>query len=73
MVVTAHQVLVVDYKSNSRPPRSIEAVPAAYLHQMACYRRLLRDIHPDREVRCALLWTETPELMDLPADLLELQ
>ncbi|MCY4590116.1 MAG: double-strand break repair helicase AddA [Alphaproteobacteria bacterium] len=73
MVVTAHQVLVVDYKSNSRPPRSIEAVPAAYLYQMACYRRLLQDIHPGREVRCALLWTEIPELMDLPADLLDRQ
>ena len=73
MVVTPDRVLVVDYKSNSRPPRGIDAVPASYLYQMACYRRLLQGIHPDREVRCALLWTEIPELMDLPADLLDRQ
>jgi ATP-dependent helicase/nuclease subunit A len=64
-------ILVVDYKTHRAPPKSLQAVPVAYLRQMAHYRALLRRIYSDRPVNCALLWTETPELMALPADLLD--
>jgi ATP-dependent helicase/nuclease subunit A len=32
---------------------------------MAAYGTLLRQIYPDRQVRCALLWTQGPHLMPL--------
>ncbi|MEM8950091.1 MAG: double-strand break repair helicase AddA, partial [Pseudomonadota bacterium] len=57
------EVLVVDYKTNRPPPRELDDVPAGYGRQMAIYRALLRQIYPDRYVRCALLWTEGPRLM----------
>jgi ATP-dependent helicase/nuclease subunit A len=38
---------------------------------MAAYRAILGEIHPDREIACALLWTDGPRLMELPPDLLE--
>ncbi|TSD88214.1 double-strand break repair helicase AddA [Mycobacterium sp. KBS0706] len=66
LVVTPDSVLVVDYKTNRPPPVSIEAVPRAYLVQMAAYRAALRLVYPGRTVRCALLWTEGPRLMELP-------
>jgi ATP-dependent helicase/nuclease subunit A len=66
LVVTPDSVLVVDYKTNRPPPASIEAVPRAYLVQMAAYRAALRLVYPGRTVRCALLWTEGPRLMELP-------
>ena len=63
--VLDREVLLVDYKTNRPPPREQGDVPAAYGRQMAIYRALLRQIYPDRPVRCALLWTEGPRLMML--------
>jgi ATP-dependent helicase/nuclease subunit A len=63
-------VWIVDYKTNRPPARALEEVPVAYLRQMATYRALLAAIHTNRPVRCFLLWTELPSLMELPEDLL---
>ncbi|KGM31351.1 PD-(D/E)XK nuclease family protein, partial [Inquilinus limosus] len=71
LVVTPDSVLVVDYKTNRPPPVSIESVPRAYLVQMAAYRAALRLVYPGRTVRCALLWTEGPRLMELPPPTLD--
>jgi ATP-dependent helicase/nuclease subunit A len=66
LVVTAHEVLIVDYKTNRPPPQNVEDVPDAYFAQMAAYRALLQALHPGKPVRCALLWTDAPRLMALP-------
>ncbi len=71
LVVTDHEVLIVDYKTNRPPPQKVEDVPRAYLAQMAAYRALLQGLHPDKPVRCALLWTDAPRLMELPAERLD--
>jgi len=65
LVVTPQAVLVVDYKSNRPAPAEEAAVAPLYLRQMAAYRAVLREIYPDRPVRCALLWTDGPRLMQL--------
>lgn len=70
LLVTADEVLVIDYKTNRPPPTTVGAVPPLYLKQMAAYRMLLRQVYPSRTVRCALLWTDGPRLMPLPDDLL---
>ena len=62
---SADEVLVIDYKTERAPPTTPERVPAAYLRQMAAYAALLRQIFPNRRVRCALLWTQGPRLMPL--------
>jgi ATP-dependent helicase/nuclease subunit A len=36
------------------------------VQQLALYREVLRRLYPGRAVRCALLWTETAALMDIP-------
>jgi len=71
LVVTDHEVLIVDYKTNRPPPTDPADVPRAYLAQMAAYRALLQGLHPDKPVRCALLWTDAPRLMALPDALLD--
>jgi ATP-dependent helicase/nuclease subunit A len=70
LLVRDDEILVVDFKTNRPPPHRVEDVPGAYLRQMAAYRVLLADIYPGRSVRCALLWTDGPNLMDLPEQLL---
>ncbi len=64
-------MLAVDYKTNRPAPGNIEEVSPAYLAQMAAYRAVLTRIYPGRPVRCALLWTDGPRLMELPAVLLD--
>lgn len=65
LVVTDRQVLIVDYKTNRPPPTNPLDVPRLYLAQMAAYQALMRSIHPDKQVRCLLLWTDGPHLMEL--------
>ncbi|MEM8915362.1 MAG: PD-(D/E)XK nuclease family protein, partial [Pseudomonadota bacterium] len=71
LVIGDREILIVDFKTNRPPPESVEAVAPLYLRQMAGYRAVLGQIYPDREVRCALLWTAEPRLMLLPTDLLK--
>ena len=42
-----------------------------YIRQLALYRAVLMQLYPGRPVRAALLWTETPDLMEIPAVELE--
>jgi ATP-dependent helicase/nuclease subunit A len=74
LVVTADEVLIADYKSNRPPPQSLsEALEkyGSYLKQLALYRDVLTRLYPGRPVRAALLWTETPELMEIPPKALD--
>jgi ATP-dependent helicase/nuclease subunit A len=67
LAVTADAVLIADYKTNRDPPKTVEEAPLAYVGQLALYRVLLGRIYPDRPIRAALVWTEVPKLMELPA------
>ena len=71
LAVTHDTVLVVDFKSDRDPPQHAADVAPVYLTQMALYRAALKKIFPEKLVRCALIWTETPLLMPLPGALLD--
>ncbi len=66
LCVSDTRVLIVDYKTNRPAPPDIGDVRPAYFAQMAAYRAVLGAIYPDRDVVCALLWTDGPKLMELP-------
>ena len=65
LVVRENEVIVIDYKTNRPPPARQADVAPTYLRQMAAYRAVLRQIWPDRPVRCVLLWTDGPRTMSL--------
>lgn len=71
MVVTAAEVLVLDFKTDRPPPQDVADTPPRMLAQMAAYRAALRLIFPGRAIRSALLWTEAPRLVPLPEELLD--
>ena len=73
LVVTPSEVLIVDYKTNHAPPRLAAEAPSGYVRQLALYRAVLARLYPQRPVRAALLWTETPELMEISAPTLDAQ
>ncbi|MEQ1951536.1 double-strand break repair helicase AddA [Mesorhizobium sp. CN2-181] len=67
LAVTEREVLIVDYKTNRPAPAGLAAVPPAYVAQLALYRALLQPVYPDKTVSAALLFTEAPRLVALPA------
>jgi ATP-dependent helicase/nuclease subunit A len=71
LLIGAGEILVLDYKTDRPPPTRVEDTPLRILTQMALYREALRMIFPARRVRAALLWTETPSLMELPDAILD--
>ncbi len=68
LVVEGSSVLIVDYKTIRPVPADLEAVPPLYFEQLAAYRAAIAAVFPDKEIRCALLWTDGPTLMPVPPE-----
>ena len=71
LAVTDHAVLIVDYKTDRAPAGGPHGVPAGYVDQLSLYRAILARLYPERHIRAAILWTETPELVEIPAPALD--
>ena len=71
LVVTPNAVFIVDYKTNRAPPANAADAPPDYVQQLALYRAVLARLYPELPVRAALLWTETPEMMEISASALD--
>ena len=69
--MTPAEVLIVDYKTNHAPPAAEAGAPSGYVRQLALYRAVLQKLYPQLPVRAALLWTETPELMEISTPALD--
>jgi ATP-dependent helicase/nuclease subunit A len=59
-------VLIADYKTDGVVPRTLEEVPH-YVTQLALYRAVLGRIYPGKAVRAALVFTNGPVLLEIPA------
>jgi len=68
LLVSAERVQVVDFKTGTRPPGRLEEVPPTTLRQMAAYVAALEAIYPGRAVSAAVLYSHTPQLIELPAE-----
>jgi ATP-dependent helicase/nuclease subunit A len=71
LVVLPGEVIAIDLKTDRPAPRGPDEVGPAYLAQMGAYRAVLASAWPGRTVRCALLWTDGPQLMELDAGRLD--
>ena len=65
-VETADEIVLVDFKTGTRPDKT----PHAYLVQMAAYQALMREARPQKPVRCGLVWTQTGAIDWLAGDAL---
>lgn len=66
LLVTDSHVRVIDFKTGSRVPASIERAPEYHLRQMSAYVAALETVFPGRRVEAALLYTSGPRLLTLP-------
>jgi ATP-dependent helicase/nuclease subunit A len=71
LVITPGGILVADYKTDREVPETPEACNPGYLMQMAIYRDALRLAQPGKPMRCCLVFTEGPKLIELPDALLD--
>ena len=71
LAIEGDSVWIVDYKTNRPPPTDPARVAEAYLLQLAAYRLAVQRIFPGMQVRAAILWTDGPRIMEIPADLLD--
>jgi len=46
-------------------------VPDAYVAQLALYRAVLARIYPEKTIRAALIFTEGPNVMEVPGAAME--
>jgi len=65
LLITENEILIIDFKSNRPPPNDPKDVPKIYYDQLKSYADTLKSIYPDRKIRCALLWTDGPNLMPI--------
>lgn len=70
LVVLPDRLLIVDFKTGMRP-QPLSATPEAWLRQLAAYRAALEPLYQDRVIEAAILWTAGPQLVKLPADMLD--
>jgi len=66
LAVTGDTVLIADYKTDRIVPGKLDEV-APYVTQLALYRAVLTSVFPGKTVRAALLFTDGPKLMEVPA------
>jgi ATP-dependent helicase/nuclease subunit A len=71
LAVTRDSVLIADYKTDRSAPRRLAEVPERYIRQLALYRTVLGRIYPGRTIRAALIFTEGPAVIEVPASVLE--
>ncbi len=64
------RVIILDYKTNRKPPTEVEAVPLTHRAQLAIYREILKPLYPGKQVECVLVYTETATVMTLPVELM---
>lgn len=72
LLIGKERIRLVDFKTARRPPAVLDEVPVSILRQMAAYAAALEATYPGREVLAALLYTQTPILLEIPPELLAL-
>ena len=65
-------ITIVDFKTARRPPSTADSVPDSILKQMAAYAVALEAIYPGRTIRAGVLYTQTPQLIEIPQELIAL-
>ena len=72
MLIKDDAITIVDFKTARRPPSTADSVPDSILKQMAAYAAALEAIYPGRTIRAGVLYTQTPQLFEIPQELIAL-
>jgi ATP-dependent helicase/nuclease subunit A len=59
------EIIIVDYKSNRPPAETAEDTPNSYKKQLEIYKGILSKVYPNKNIKTAILWTNTSKLIFL--------
>jgi ATP-dependent helicase/nuclease subunit A len=62
---------LLDFKTSRAVPAAPSEIDSGTLMQLGLYRRLLKDMEPEAEVRATLLYTAGPNVMHVPPELMD--
>lgn len=65
LLVTDSEIWIADYKTNRPPPTDESGIPETYRLQMKYYSDIVSNIYKNKHVRCFLIWTDGPRMMEL--------
>ena len=71
LVVGEKAVWIVDYKNSKYIPKTTDKISKQYVLQMGAYREAVKEMYPDKEVKCALLWTRKAILQPVPDEMMD--
>ena len=62
LIVEQGRVIIIDYKSDAKPPDKKQDMPQAYRRQLQRYKAVVQDVYPDKACEGYVLWTKTARL-----------
>jgi len=65
VLVTEDTLTIVDYKTDSIFPHTLQDVPAAYIKQLEAYEAALKSLYPNHKIKKMILWTAGPILQEI--------
>lgn len=71
LLIRESEAVILDFKTGQSAPQTPEKIPQNYLMQLAAYKLAISGVIGVEKVKTALLWTEIPLFMQVPATLLE--
>lgn len=63
LVVDDKTVTIIDFKNSRKVPKDQNDVQTKYVMQLAAYRLALKEMYPDKQIKCALLYTREAKLV----------
>jgi ATP-dependent helicase/nuclease subunit A len=70
LAIAGDSILIADYKTDRSVPAELDEVEP-YVAQLALYRAVLSRLYPGKTVRAALVFTEEPRLIEVPAEAMQ--
>ena len=57
LIVEGDQVIIIDYKSDRLEKSEIDQGLKKYQEQLKLYQKIMADIYPTYQIKCAIIWT----------------
>ena len=59
------KIFIIDYKADNNPIQTHELIPKSYIYQLDFYRRTIKNLYPQHQVICQILWLQTGEFTEV--------
>jgi len=65
LAISGDKITIIDYKTDSKPPKDSKDVPENYLLQLAFYKTAVSSIYPGMLIEAKILWIMSAEFMQI--------